>query len=79
MQFLKDGTGKTSSMRIMSFFSLFASIYFGHLTISLDNQTGLYIVPLFVVGAFAPKAIQKYIELLPTNGKKEEAGDQKEN
>ena len=79
MQFLKDNMGKTSSMRIMSFFSLFASIYFGHLTISLDNQTGLYIVPLFVVGAFAPKAIQKYIELLPTNGKKEEAGDQKEN
>lgn len=78
MQFLKDNMGKTSSMRIMSFFSLFASFYFAHLAISLDSQIGLYIVPLFVVGAFAPKAVQKYIELSP-NAKKEKNSGQKEN
>lgn len=72
MDFLKDSTGKFSSMRLMSILSLLASFYFAHLTINLDSQIGLYIVPLFVAGAFAPKAIQKYIELIPNYGKKED-------
>jgi len=71
-EFLKDDNNKFSSMRIMSLFSLFASFYFSFLTIKLDSEIGLYIVSMFVIGAFAPKVIQKYVELMPKYAPKEE-------
>ena len=62
MKVLQDNTGKTSSMRVMSFISLFASIWFGYLAVSLNSEHGLYLSGLFLLGAFAPKALQKLAE-----------------
>lgn len=59
-------------MRAMSLLSLFASFYFSFLTINLDSEIGLYIVSMFVIGAFAPKVVQKYVELMPKYAPKEE-------
>ena len=71
-EFLKDNDNKFSSMRIMSLLSLFASFYFSFLSIKLDSEIGLYIVSMFVIGAFAPKVVQKYVELMPKYAAKEE-------
>ncbi len=62
--FLKDGLGQASSMRLMSFCSLFASMGFGYLTMMMKrpSEFGVYITCAFLLGAFAPKAIQKFIE-----------------
>ncbi|MCP4394528.1 MAG: hypothetical protein GY804_09725 [Alphaproteobacteria bacterium] len=63
---LQDDAGNTSSIRMMSFISLFSSIWFGYLGITLNNgggsEFGLYASGLFLLGAFAPKAIQKLAE-----------------
>ena len=62
--FTTDADGKPSVMRVMSMISLFASIYFGAITINMaePNQMGVYITSMFLLGAFAPKALQKFIE-----------------
>ena len=62
--FLKDADGKPSSMRLMSVIALFASIFFGWMTIESDapNQNGVFITTAFLLAAFAPKALQKFIE-----------------
>lgn len=62
--FLKDADGKPSSMRLMSVIALFASILFGWMTIesAAQNQNGVFITTAFLLGAFAPKALQKFIE-----------------
>jgi len=62
MGLLKDDGGKTSSMRVMSFISLFASIWFGYMSISLTSENGLWLAGLFLIAAFAPKALQKISE-----------------
>ena len=53
---------RTSAMRVMCMMSLIASIVFGYLTLSTGNSTGLEITVAFLVGAFAPKAVQKFAE-----------------
>lgn len=68
MQALRDEKGKTSSMRVMSFIMLFASIGFlacigynviiGH---SIDTNA-IFIFLICICGAFAPKTIQKFAE-----------------
>lgn len=63
MECLRDHTGKISNIRIMSFVSLFASIYFTFLTIKLNSEIGSYLIPMYLLAAFMPKSIQKYIEL----------------
>ncbi len=61
----RDDTGNASSMRVMSFMSLFAA--FGTAAVLLvknptDATTGLYLFSGFMIGAFVPKAIQKFAE-----------------
>jgi hypothetical protein len=52
-------------MRLMSVVALAASIWFGWLTINDTNPTtdaGLYITSAFLLAAFAPKSLDKFIE-----------------
>ena len=67
-----DGAGKASTMRLMSLIALGASIWFGWiaLTSKTPSETGVYITTAFLLAAFAPKALQKYIELHPGPGSK---------
>ena len=60
-----DPWGKPSMMRLMSLVSLVASIWFGWLTINDANPTtdaGIYITSAFLLAAFAPKSLNKFIE-----------------
>ena len=60
----KDHTGKTSSIRVMSFLSLFGALTFAYMTVSGHGGTDGSIITLqFLVAAFAPKAVQKFTEL----------------
>ena len=62
---LTDDRGKRSMMRLMSFIALIASIWFAWMTLidsnSMSNE-GVYITTAFLLAAFAPKALQKFIE-----------------
>lgn len=66
--FFQEDNGSKSLMRLMCFLSLLAAIIFGFLTITLsangkgDSGTGIYITFGFLIGAFAPKVLQKYAE-----------------
>ena len=62
--FLKDADGNPSSMRFMSVIALFASIWFGWMTLdsNMTSQNGVYVTTAFLLAAFAPKALQKFIE-----------------
>ena len=55
--------GNKSSMRLFCFLSLLASFFFGFMAIRLpDNANAIYVYLGFLVGAFAPKAVQKFAE-----------------
>ncbi len=62
--FLREADGKPSAMRLMSVIALFASIWFGWMTLNSNTQSqnGVYITTAFLIAAFAPKAFQKFIE-----------------
>jgi hypothetical protein len=60
--FFEDDSGNKSSMRMMCFISLLSSILFGILTIYTGNNDGIIITFGFLVGCFAPKAVQKLAE-----------------
>ena len=66
--YFQEDNGTYSSMRLMCFVSLLAAMTFGALTISLnaygkaDGGNGIYITFGFLIGAFAPKAVQKFAE-----------------
>lgn len=62
--FLQEDNGNNSSMRLMSFVALIASIVFGLITILHKDAgvNGLYITFGFLLAAFAPKALQKFAE-----------------
>ena len=64
----EDDNGNSSSIRLMSFVSLLASIMFGTLTMYINNQDGLILTAMFIVGAFAPKVVQKFAENMPKRG-----------
>ena len=59
--FLDDNAGNPSSMRAMCGVSLAAAIAFGYVSVTGDG-TGSDIILWFLVGAFAPKAVQKFAE-----------------
>ena len=65
---MEEDSGSRSSMRLMCMISLAASIMFGVLTLyappgtAPDRNIGLILTGLFLVGAFAPKAVQKFAE-----------------
>ena len=62
---LTDELGKRSMMRLMSFIALIASVWFGWLTLMVTNENsdmGVYITTAFLLAAFAPKTLQKFIE-----------------
>ena len=62
---LTDDLGKKSMMRLMSLIALVASIWFGWITLTDANTSGnegVYITTAFLLAAFAPKALQKFIE-----------------
>lgn len=62
---LTDDQGNRSTMRLMSFIALIVSIWFAWMTLTDSNTTtneGVYITTAFLLAAFAPKALQKFIE-----------------
>ena len=62
MQMLEEANGQTSSMRVMCFCSLIVSMVFGFITLTTPTTDGVVITFGFLVGAFAPKAVQKFAE-----------------
>ena len=63
VKYLEDDNGNPSSIRLMSFLALFASIVFGLLTILREQASdGIYVTTAFLLAAFAPKTLQKYAE-----------------
>ncbi|WKZ71117.1 MAG: hypothetical protein QY331_07615 [Melioribacteraceae bacterium] len=63
--FLSDDKGNKSSMRLMSFIALIAALTISGLLLFLDRITpeSVTLVSLFIFGAFAPKALQKFAEV----------------
>lgn len=62
--FFEESPGVSSQMRLMSFISLLAGIGLAFFAIA-SNQIDLNTVSLvfiFIAGAFAPKALQKFAE-----------------
>ena len=70
--FFQEDNGNLSSMRLMCFISLIASILFGILTIYTNNQDGIIVTFGFLLGAFAPKAVQKFAEEKVDGSKRKE-------
>lgn len=63
--YLEEAPGQKSSMRLFCFVSLMASIVFGLITIikpTANTDAGIYITVAFLLGATAPKALQKFAE-----------------
>ena len=63
--YLEDHQGNPSSMRLMSVVALLASIAFGLIAVLHDggnDPNALYITTMFLIAAFAPKALQKFAE-----------------
>ena len=66
--FFQEDNGTYSSMRLMSFVSLISAIGFGVITLWLcgngknDSGNGVIITFSFLLGAFAPKSLQKFAE-----------------
>lgn len=63
--YLTDDSGHPSSMRLLSAVSLIAAIVFGLIVVlhpGANGPNGLYITVAFLLGAFAPKALQKFAE-----------------
>jgi hypothetical protein len=59
----QEDNGNTSSMRVMCFLSLVASMVFACLTVlGKAPNDGVIITFGFLVAAFAPKAVQKFAE-----------------
>tara|TARA_Y100000294_G_scaffold115951_1_gene107509 strand:- start:213 stop:515 length:303 start_codon:yes stop_codon:yes gene_type:complete len=62
--FFQEDSGNKSSIRLMSFVALLASIIFALITMLHKDAgvEGIYIVFGFLLAAFAPKALQKFAE-----------------
>lgn len=71
---MQDHSGKPSTMRMMNVLSLFASMVFGYMAmahpVASQGENGIYITFGFLVGAFAPKAIQSFSENKIMKGKR---------
>ena len=64
--YLQDDNGNNSSMRLMCFLSLLGAFLFGWIAICKGGDNGLFVFFGFLIGAFAPKAVQKFAETWPT-------------
>ena len=64
MAYLNDDNGSHSSMRLMSMMSLLTAILFGGYIIvfKISDPNAIYIFTGFLLGAFAPKVVQKFAE-----------------
>lgn len=65
MSMLKDPNGQTSTMRVMSFIALFASIGFGIMLIADPNPltpTSVGFVLAYLSAAVGGKALQRFAE-----------------
>lgn len=63
--YFTEDNGNKSWMRAMCFVSLLTAIACAILTLLVDSANsanGIYLTLLFLVGAFAPKAVQKFAE-----------------
>lgn len=69
--YLTDDNGTPSSMRVMSFISLIAAIIFAYILMVTPqpDSNHVFIVFAFLLSAFAPKALQKYSELMTQHKK----------
>jgi hypothetical protein len=62
---LTDDNGNPSTMRVMSWFSFIAAVATAIIIFMRppdDAFTGLYVFTAFLLGAFVPKALQKFAE-----------------
>ena len=59
--YLTDNQGNRSSIRLMSVIALVASVIFGYMELK-SGASPPYITMLFLISAFCPKALQKFIE-----------------
>ena len=60
----KDHIGKISAIRVMSFIALLGALTFAYMTVSGNGGNDGSIITLqFLVAAFAPKAIQRFVEV----------------
>lgn len=62
--FFETSPGNKSSMRLYSFISLLTAVFLSTYA-TITNQLDINLISLitvFIVGCFAPKAIQKYAE-----------------
>lgn len=60
---LQEDNGNYSMMRLMSIISLLAAIGFAWLVMNdRGGDNGMTIVCVFLLGAFAPKLVQKFVE-----------------
>ena len=64
--YLEEESGSKSSMRLMCMLSLIFSMVCAVITLLFADaaviSAGVFITTAFIVGAFAPKAIQKFAE-----------------
>ena len=73
---LEEDNGNKITMRVMCVSSFWTSVAFGFTTLylsatvnSFDVTTGIYLTTAFLLGAFAPKAVQKFAETkMPMKG-----------
>lgn len=61
-EIFQDDNLKYSTMRAMSFIALIAAIVFGGLGMTNKDADAKYFTTVFLVAAFAPKAVQRFAE-----------------
>ncbi|MDZ7766923.1 MAG: hypothetical protein U5K00_21325 [Melioribacteraceae bacterium] len=63
--YLSDDKGNKSLMRLMSFIALISAMIISAVILILDmiSLHSVSLVSLFIFGAFAPKALQKFAEV----------------
>lgn len=60
--FLSDDSGNPSTIRVMSMLALISAIGYGIMIIDDPTAEQVRLVGQMLIGAFAPKAVQKFAE-----------------
>lgn len=68
--YLQDDNGNNSSMRGMCFLSLLGAFFFGWVAVTKGGENSLIVYFGFLIAAFVPKGLQKFVELMPNWMKK---------